>query len=151
MPRNADVQKYVVCNSDESEPGTCKDRDILRFNPHAVIEGMAIGGYVMGCTAGYNYIRGEFLGEPYPRFEKALEEAYANGLLGKGILGSDVDFDLYAHALSLHSLQIMVYMVNQQQLITRKLLHQCHQLFVMVENGLQSRVLRNLAVQKRFL
>ena len=97
MPRNAPVQKYVVCNSDESEPGTCKDRDIIRYNPHSIIEGMAIGAYVMGCTAGYNYIRGEFLGEPIPRFEKALEEAYANGLLGKNILGSDVDFDLYCH------------------------------------------------------
>lgn len=97
MPRNAPVQKYVVCNSDESEPGTCKDRDIIRYNPHAIIEGMAIGAYVMGCTAGYNYIRGEFLGEPIPRFEKALEEAYANGLLGKDVLGSGVDFDLYCH------------------------------------------------------
>lgn len=97
MPRNAPVQKYVVCNSDESEPGTCKDRDIIRYNPHSIIEGMAIGAYVMGCTAGYNYIRGEFLGEPIPRFEQALEEAYANGLLGKNILGSGVDFDLYCH------------------------------------------------------
>lgn len=97
MPRNAPVQKYVVCNSDESEPGTCKDRDIIRYNPHSIIEGMAIGAYVMGCTAGYNYIRGEFLGEPIPRFEQALEEAYANGLLGKDVLGSGVDFDLYCH------------------------------------------------------
>jgi len=97
MPRNAPVQKYVVCNSDESEPGTCKDRDIIRYNPHSIIEGMAIGGYVMGCTAGYNYIRGEFLGEPIPRFEKALEEAYAHGMLGKNVLGSGVDFDLYCH------------------------------------------------------
>ena len=60
MPRNAPVQKYVVCNSDESEPGTCKDRDILRYNPHALIEGMAIAGYAMGATVGYNYMRGEF-------------------------------------------------------------------------------------------
>ncbi|NDF86550.1 MAG: NADH-quinone oxidoreductase subunit F, partial [Gammaproteobacteria bacterium] len=59
MPRNAPIQKYVVCNSDESEPGTCHDRDILRFNPHALVEGMAIGGYAMGSTVGYNYIRGE--------------------------------------------------------------------------------------------
>jgi len=63
MPRNAPIQKYVVCNSDESEPGTCHDRDILRYNPHALIEGMAIAGYAMGATVGYNYIRGEFLGE----------------------------------------------------------------------------------------
>ncbi len=88
-------QKYVVCNSDESEPGTCHDRDILRYNPHALIEGMAIGGYAMGATVGYNYIRGEFLDEPVPRFEEALKEAYSAGLLGKNLLGSGVDFDLY--------------------------------------------------------
>jgi NADH-quinone oxidoreductase subunit F len=95
MPRNAPVQKYVVCNSDESEPGTCHDRDILRYNPHALIEGMAIGGYAMGATVGYNYIRGEFLAEPVPRFEEALKEAYDAGLLGKNIGGSGVDFDLH--------------------------------------------------------
>jgi NADH-quinone oxidoreductase subunit F len=95
MPRNAPVQKYVVCNSDESEPGTCHDRDILRYNPHALIEGMAIGGYAMGATVGYNYIRGEFLAEPVPRFEEALKEAYSAGLLGTNIGGSGVDFDLY--------------------------------------------------------
>jgi NADH-quinone oxidoreductase subunit F len=95
MPRNASMQKYVVCNSDESEPGTCHDRDILRYNPHSVIEGMAIGGYAMNATVGYNYIRGEFLGEPIPRFEAALQEAYAAGLLGKNLLGSGFDFDLY--------------------------------------------------------
>jgi NADH-quinone oxidoreductase subunit F len=98
MPRNAPGQKYAVCNSDESEPGTCHDRDILRFNPHSVIEGMAIGGYTMGATVGYNYIRGEFLAEPYPRFEGALEEAYAAGLLGKNVLGSGFDFELHAVA-----------------------------------------------------
>ncbi len=96
MPRNAPGQKYAVCNSDESEPGTCHDRDILRYNPHSVIEGMAIGGYCMGATVGYNYIRGEFLAEPVPRFEGALKEAYAAGLLGKNLLGSGVDFDLYS-------------------------------------------------------
>ncbi len=97
MPRNAPVQKYVVCNSDESEPGTCHDRDILRYNPHALIEGMAIGGYAMGATVGYNYMRGEFLSEPVPRFEAAIQEAYAAGLLGKNILGSGVDFDLFGY------------------------------------------------------
>jgi len=97
MPRNAPIQKYVVCNSDESEPGTCHDRDILRYNPHALIEGMAIGGYAMGATVGYNYIRGEFLAEPVPRFEAALKEAYEAGLLGKNIQGSGVDFDLYTY------------------------------------------------------
>jgi NADH-quinone oxidoreductase subunit F len=95
MPRTSPVQKYVVCNSDESEPGTCHDRDILRYNPHSLIEGMAIGGYAMTATVGYNYIRGEFLAEPIPRFEAALKEAYAAGLLGKNILGSGIDFDLH--------------------------------------------------------
>ena len=95
MPRQSPIQKYIVCNSDESEPGTCHDRDILRFNPHSLIEGMAIGGYAMNATVGYNYIRGEFLGEPVPRFEAALKEAYAAGLLGKNIGGSGVDFDLH--------------------------------------------------------
>ena len=97
MPRNAPVQKYIVCNSDESEPGTCKDRDILRYNPHALIEGMAIAGYSMGATIGYNYMRGEFHHEPYERFEAALKEAYQAGLLGKDLKGSGIDFDLYSH------------------------------------------------------
>jgi NADH-quinone oxidoreductase subunit F len=96
MPKDPSVQKYVVCNSDESEPGTCHDRDILRYNPHALIEGMAIGGFVMGATVGYNYIRGEFLDEPVPRFEAALREAYEAGLLGQDIQGSGIDFDLHA-------------------------------------------------------
>ena len=96
MNRNAPVQKYVVCNSDEGEPGTCKDRDILRYNPHQLIEGMAIAGYVMGATVGYNYIRGEFW-EPFERTEGALKEAYKAGLLGKNILNTKVDFDLYNH------------------------------------------------------
>ncbi len=95
MPRNATVQKYMVCNSDESEPGTCKDRDILRFNPHTLVEGMAIAGFATGSTVGYNYMRGEFMDEPYQRFEGAVKEAYAAGLLGKNIQGSGIDFDLY--------------------------------------------------------
>ena len=96
MPRTQTMQKYVVCNSDEGEPGTCKDRDILRFNPHSVIEGMAIGGFVMNATVGYNYIRGEFK-EPFYRFEYALKEIYEVGLLGKNIQNSGVDFDLFTH------------------------------------------------------
>lgn len=95
MPKDAPGQKYVLCNSDESEPGTCHDRDILRYNPHAVIEGMAIGGYAMGATVGYNYLRGEFHHEPFENFEEALKEAYDAGLLGRNILDSGVDFDLY--------------------------------------------------------
>ncbi len=96
MPRNVSGQKYVVCNSDEGEPGTCKDRDILRYNPHQLVEGMAIAGYTIGATMGYNYIRGEFW-EPYERFQAAIEEARAAGLLGKNIMGSGVDFDIEVH------------------------------------------------------
>jgi len=97
MPRDYAGQKYLVCNSDESEPGTCKDRDILRFNPHSLVEGMAIAGYAMGATVGYNYLRGEFMDEPFRRFEQALAEAYDEGLLGRDIQGSGIDFDLYTH------------------------------------------------------
>jgi len=97
MPRDYAGQKYVVCNSDESEPGTCKDRDILRFNPHSLVEGMAIASYAMGVTVAYNYLRGEFMDEPFQRFETALAEAYGEGLLGKNILGSGIEFDLHTH------------------------------------------------------
>lgn len=95
MPRDPAIQSYVVCNSDESEPGTCKDRDILRFNPHSVIEGMAIAGYAMRASVGYNYLRGEFLDEPYIRFKEALDEAYVSGYLGDNIMGSEYTFYLY--------------------------------------------------------
>jgi NADH-quinone oxidoreductase subunit F len=95
MPRDTEVQKYLVCNSDESEPGTCHDREILRYNPHCLIEGMAIAGYAMGATVAYNYIRGEFMDEPVPRFEAAVKEAYDAGLLGKNIQDSGIDFDLH--------------------------------------------------------
>ncbi len=95
MPKAYEGQKYLVCNSDESEPGTCHDREVLRYNPHALVEGMAIAAYAMGATVGYNYIRGEFMEEPVPRFEAAVKEAYEAGLLGKNIGGSGIDFDLY--------------------------------------------------------
>ncbi len=95
MPKGYEGQKYLVCNSDESEPGTCHDREVLRYNPHALVEGMAIAGYAMGATVGYNYIRGEFIDEPVPRFEAAVKEAYEAGLLGNDIGGSGIDFDLY--------------------------------------------------------
>ncbi len=95
MPKT-EGQKYIVCNSDEGEPGTCKDRDILRYNPHQLIEGMAIAGYTIGASVGYNYIRGEFW-EPYERFDAALEEARAAGLLGDNILGSGFNFNAHAH------------------------------------------------------
>jgi NADH-quinone oxidoreductase subunit F len=97
MPRQFPGPKYVVCNSDEGEPGTCKDRDLLRYNPHAVIEGMTIAGYAMGATAGYNYIHGE-IWAVYEQFEEALQEAYAAGYLGSRILGSGYSYELYAHA-----------------------------------------------------
>ncbi len=97
LPRNAPGQKYVVCNSDESEPGTCHDRDILRYNPHALIEGMAIACYAMGATVGYNYMRGEFHHEPFHRFEGALLEAREAGYLGENILGSGVDVQIHGH------------------------------------------------------
>ncbi|HLU00681.1 MAG TPA: NADH-quinone oxidoreductase subunit NuoF [Burkholderiaceae bacterium] len=95
MPRTLPGQKYLVCNSDEGEPGTFKDRDILRFNPHIVIEGMAIAAYAMGITVGYNYIHGEVF-EVYQRFEEALEQARAAGFLGDNILGSNFSFQLHA-------------------------------------------------------
>ena len=96
MPRQFPGQKYLVCNSDEGEPGTFKDRDILRYNPHALIEGMCIGAYAMGITVGYNYIHGE-IWEVYKVFEAALEEARAGGYLGANILGSGFSFELHAH------------------------------------------------------
>ncbi len=96
MPPANGNQNYLVVNSDESEPGTCKDRDILRFNPHAVVEGMAIASYAIGATVGYNYLRGEFMDEPYIRFSQALREAYDKGWLGKDLKGKGIDVDLYA-------------------------------------------------------
>ena len=95
MPRDAAGQKYIVCNSDESEPGTFKDRDILRFNPHQVVEGMALAGYAIGATVGFNYIRGEYH-EPWQRFEAALVEAREAGLLGNDLLGSGIAFELHS-------------------------------------------------------
>ena len=96
MPRGFSGQKYLVCNSDEGEPGTFKDRDLLRYNPHIVIEGMVIAAYTMGISVGYNYIHGE-IWEAYERFEEALEEARAAGYLGSNVLGSEFSFELHAH------------------------------------------------------
>jgi NADH-quinone oxidoreductase subunit F len=95
MPRMFPGAKYLVCNSDEGEPGTCKDRDILMFNPHIVIEGMLIAAYAMGIKVGYNYIHGEIF-DAYERFEEALEEARSAGYLGDHLLGSDFSFQLHA-------------------------------------------------------
>src|SRR5574339_18410 len=94
MPRAFPGAKYVVCNSDEGEPGTCKDRDLLRYNPHSVIEGMIIAGYAMSASAGYNYIHGE-IWEIYEQFEEALREAREAGYVGRNILGSDFSYDLH--------------------------------------------------------
>jgi len=96
MPRQFPGAKYLCCNSDEGEPGTFKDRDILRYNPHAVIEGMAIAAYAMGCERGYNYIHGE-VWDLYKRFEEALDEARAAGYIGQNILGAGFGFELFAH------------------------------------------------------
>jgi len=87
-------QKYIICNSDEGEPGTCKDRDIMRYNPHQLIEGMMIAGYVMGATVGYNYIRREFY-EPSDRMEEAVKIARENNLVGKNLFGSDFTFEFF--------------------------------------------------------
>ena len=96
MPRNYEGDKYIVCNSDEGEPGTFKDRDIIEFNPHQLIEGMVIAGYTLGAKAGYNYIHGEIF-ELYESWEKALEEARSAGYLGNNICGSGWAFDVHAH------------------------------------------------------
>ena len=95
MPRYYDGVKYLVCNSDEGEPGTFKDRDILRYNPHQLIEGMAIAAYTVGARVGYNYIHGEIWRE-YEIFEEALTEARAAGYIGENLFGTTFDFDLYA-------------------------------------------------------
>ena len=96
MPRQYPGQKYLVCNTDEGEPGTFKDRDIIRYNPHALIEGMTIAAYTMGISRGYNYIHGEIF-EAYDIFEQALAQARQAGFLGQNILGSGFEFDLFAH------------------------------------------------------
>jgi len=91
-----DGQKYLVCNSDESEPGTCKDRDILRYNPHSIIEGMLIASYAIGASVAYNYLRGEFMDEQWKVFNHALSEAYNAKLIGKNILSSNTTIDIHA-------------------------------------------------------
>ncbi|KRE86021.1 NADH dehydrogenase [Rhodanobacter sp. Soil772] len=95
MPRDVPGQKYILCNSDESEPGTCKDRDLLRYNPHAVLEGLAIACYCTGASIAYHFLRGEFHHEPFERVEQALRETYAAGLLGSDIGGSGIDVDIH--------------------------------------------------------
>ncbi|MCC7442212.1 MAG: NADH-quinone oxidoreductase subunit NuoF [Bdellovibrionales bacterium] len=96
IPKASQKPKYLVCNADESEPGTFKDRDLMRFTPHLLIEGMVIGGYTIGAHTGYIYIRGEYTREA-KLLRAAIDEAYANGYLGKNILGSGFSFDLTVH------------------------------------------------------
>lgn len=96
ISRDKQGAKYVICNSDESEPGTFKDRDILRFNPHQVLEGMAIACYTLAANVGYNFLRGEFW-EPFNRCEQALAEAHRAGLIGKNILNSGINIEIFNH------------------------------------------------------
>tara|TARA_B100001250_G_scaffold414518_1_gene453483 strand:- start:2204 stop:3475 length:1272 start_codon:yes stop_codon:yes gene_type:complete len=96
IPPASNKQKYLVCNSDESEPGTCKDRDILRYNPHSVIEGMLIACYAIGATVGYNYLRGEFINEQWIVFNQALKDAYENNLVGNNILSTNISVNIFA-------------------------------------------------------
>ncbi len=96
IPKQATQPKYLVCNADESEPGTFKDRDLMRFTPHLLIEGMAIAGHAIGSNTGYIYIRGEYTREA-KLLDAAIEEAYSKGCLGKNILGSNFSFDLTVH------------------------------------------------------
>ena len=175
MPKNAQT-KYLVCNSDESEPGTCKDRDILRFNPHSLIEGMAIASYAMGVKIAYNYMRGEFMDEPAIRFKNALEEAREDGLVGLNLRGSGVDFELYDHVgagayicgeetalleslegkkvfrgLSRRFLPVTAYTDSQQQLITLSRLHRYQKLFEKVLIGFNQSGGLTITEQKSFL
>ncbi len=96
MPKSDEGMKYLLCNADESEPGTCKDRDIMRYNPHQLLEGMMIASYAMGAQVSYNYLRGEFW-EPFNRMEAALEEARQAGFLGENILGSGFSHQIHNH------------------------------------------------------
>jgi len=96
MPKDSGKPHYLVVNADESEPGTCKDRDILRYEPHKLLEGCLIAGFAMGANAAYIYIRGEFYNEG-SEVERAIAEAYDDGLLGKNAAGSGWDFDIYLH------------------------------------------------------
>ena len=96
IPKNSEKPKYLVCNADESEPGTCKDRQIMRYTPHVLIEGLIIGSFTIGCKHAYVYIRGEYVREA-KLLNEAIEEAYAKGYLGKGIFGSNYDLDITVH------------------------------------------------------
>src|ERR1700749_2726662 len=96
MPKQSDRPCYLVVNADESEPGTCKDRDIIRHDPHKLVEGCLVAGFAMGATAAYIYIRGEFYNEGVA-LKRAIDEAYEAGLIGKNACGSGYDYDVFLH------------------------------------------------------
>src|SRR5262249_54044365 len=96
LAANKVAPRYIVCNADESEPGTFKDQLLMERNPHLLLEGCAIGCYAIGAKVAYIYIRGEFLHVQHV-LEGALEEAYERGFLGRNVLGSGFDCDIYIH------------------------------------------------------
>jgi NADH-quinone oxidoreductase subunit F len=96
IPKDSPRPKYLICNADESEPGTCKDRVLMEHDPHAVVEGMAIASYAIKSHLAFIYVRGEFV-KPARIMEKAISEAYSKGYLGKNILGSGYDLDVVVH------------------------------------------------------
>ena len=97
MPKKSDGRpSFLVVNADESEPGTCKDREIMRKDPHKLIEGCLIAGFAMRARAGYIYIRGEYFNEAVI-LQEAIHEAYQKGFLGKNACNSGYDYDLYLH------------------------------------------------------
>ena len=96
MPKPSDKPHYLVVNADEGEPGTCKDRDILRHEPHKLLEGILLAGFAINAHASYIYIRGEFADEG-SHVQRAIDEAYAAGFIGRNACGSGWDFDIYLH------------------------------------------------------
>jgi len=96
MPKDSGMPQYLVVNADESEPGTCKDREILRYDPHRLLEGMLLAGFAMGANTGYIYIRGEFFNEA-SNIQVAIDEAYDAGMIGKNACKSGWDFDIHLH------------------------------------------------------
>ncbi len=96
IPKNSEKPKYLVCNADESEPGTCKDRQIIRYTPHLLIEGLLIGSFAIGCRHAYVYIRGEYVREAQ-LLKAAIDEARAAGYIGKNIFGSGFDLEITVH------------------------------------------------------
>jgi len=96
MPKESKLPGYLVVNADESEPGTCKDREIIRHDPHKLVEGCLVAGFAMGARAAYIYIRGEFYNE-HVVLQRAIDEAYEAGLIGNNACGSGYDFDVFLH------------------------------------------------------